>query len=145
MPADLADLLTTIERLWPVAGAEPWDSVGLVAGDPAAPVQRVLLTVDAVGDTVDEAIEWGADLIVAHHPLLLRGVTTVAEDRYKGSLLARLIRGDCALVAAHTNADVVERGTSAVLAGHLGLIDPAPIVPSACTSAARVPACCPGT
>ncbi|ANJ27090.1 Nif3-like dinuclear metal center hexameric protein [Agromyces aureus] len=131
MPADLADVLSTIERLWPVAGAESWDSVGLVTGDPAAEVRRVLFTVDAVGETVDEALEWGADLVIAHHPLLLRGVTTVAEDRYKGAILARLIRGGCALVAAHTNADVVERGTSAVLAERLGLVDTRPIVPSA--------------
>ncbi|SFR78151.1 dinuclear metal center protein, YbgI/SA1388 family [Agromyces sp. CF514] len=131
MPAALADVLATIERLWPVSGAESWDSVGLVAGDPRAQVRRVLLTVDAVGDTVDEALEWGADLVIAHHPLLLRGVTTVAEDRYKGSILSRLIRADCALVAAHTNADVVDRGTSAVLAERLGLVDARPIVPSA--------------
>lgn len=130
MTATLADVLATIERLWPIAGAEAWDSAGLVTGDPDAPVRRVLFTVDAVGETVDEALEWGADLVIAHHPLLLRGVTTVAEDRYKGSLIARLIRGDCALVAAHTNADVVERGTSAVLAERLGLVDARPIVPS---------------
>ncbi|GAA1834824.1 Nif3-like dinuclear metal center hexameric protein [Agromyces salentinus] len=129
MPA-LLDVLSTIERLWPAAGAEAWDSVGLVTGHPDAAVQRVLLTVDAVGETVDEALDWNADLVVAHHPLLLRGVTTVAEDRYKGSLLARLIRGDCALVAAHTNADVVESGTSAVLAERLGLVGSVPIVAS---------------
>ncbi|MFF2369250.1 Nif3-like dinuclear metal center hexameric protein [Agromyces sp. NPDC058110] len=137
MPAALADVLSSIERLWPAAGAEAWDSVGLVTGDPRATVQRVLLTVDAVGETVDEALEWGADLIIAHHPLLLRGVTTVAEDRYKGSILARLIRADCALVAAHTNADVVERGTSAVLAQRIGLVDARPIVPSAGPGAAE--------
>ena len=93
--------------------------------------RRVLLAVDAVGDTVDEAIEADADLLLVHHPLLLRGVTSVAEDRYKGALLARLIRADCALLAAHTNADVVADGVSAVLADRLGLVDAAPIVPGA--------------
>jgi dinuclear metal center YbgI/SA1388 family protein len=125
--ATLADLLTTIERLWPIAGAEAWDAPGLVTGDPAAPVRRVLFTVDAVAETVDEAIDERADLVIAHHPLLLRGVTSVAEDRYKGSLLARLIRAECALVTAHTNADVVVDGTSAVLADRLGLIESRPI------------------
>jgi dinuclear metal center YbgI/SA1388 family protein len=131
VPADLRDILTTIDRLWPLGGAEPWDAPGLVTGDPAASVERVLLVVDAVAATVGEAVETGVDLVVAHHPLLLRGVTSIAEDRYKGALLARLIRADCALVAAHTNADVVEAGTSAVLAERLGLIDARPIVPSA--------------
>lgn len=130
MPAVLAEVLTTIDRLWPVEGAEPWDAPGLVTGDPGAEVQRVVFAVDAVGATVDEAIASDADLLIAHHPLLLRGVTTIAEDRYKGALLARLIRSGCALVAAHTNADIVERGTSAVLAARLGLVDAVPIVPS---------------
>ncbi|GAA1062184.1 Nif3-like dinuclear metal center hexameric protein [Agromyces bracchium] len=136
MPVRLADVLSTVERLWPVSGAEPWDAPGLVTGDPEREVARVLLTVDAVASTVDEAIDSGADLIVAHHPLLLRGVTSIAEDRYKGALLAKLIRADCALVGAHTNADIVETGTSAVLADRLGLVDSVPIVPNA-TDAAR--------
>jgi putative NIF3 family GTP cyclohydrolase 1 type 2 len=68
-------------------------------------------------------------MLIAHHPLLLRGVTSVAEDRYKGAALARLIRGGCALFAAHTTADVVETGTSAVLAARLGLTNLSPIVP----------------
>ncbi|WP_400998341.1 Nif3-like dinuclear metal center hexameric protein [Agromyces sp. GXQ0307] len=136
MPASLADVLSTVERLWPASGAEPWDAPGLVTGDPSREVSRVLLAVDAVSATVDEAVASGSDLMIAHHPLLLRGVTSIAEDRYKGALLARLIRADCALVGAHTNADVVETGTSAVLAERLGLVDAVPIMPSA-TDAAR--------
>lgn len=129
MSAHLAEVLETIHRLWPLEGAEPWDAPGLVTGDPDAAIERVVFAVDAVAATADEAIEVGADLLVAHHPLLLRGVTSVAEDRYKGAILARLIRSGCALVAAHTNADVVEHGTSGVLAERLGLTDLRPIVP----------------
>ncbi|QTX06074.1 Nif3-like dinuclear metal center hexameric protein [Agromyces archimandritae] len=119
------------EDLWPAAGAEAWDAPGLVTGDPGAGVERIILAVDAVGATVDEALAAGADLLLTHHPLLLRGVTTVAEDRYKGALIARLIRGGCALLAAHTNADVVDAGTSAVIADRLGLLEQRPIVPDA--------------
>lgn len=125
----LADVLAVAESHWPVSGASEWDAPGLVSGDPAAGVTRIHLAVDAVAATVDEAIEAGADLLIAHHPLLLRGVTTVAEDRYKGAMIARLIRAGCALLTAHTNADVVESGTSAVLASRLGLQDAVPIVP----------------
>ncbi|MCU1441879.1 MAG: hypothetical protein JWQ59_29 [Cryobacterium sp.] len=114
-------------ELWPLAGAETWDAPGLLSGDPHREVRSILLAVDAVSDTVEEAIETDADLLLVHHPLLLRGVTTVAEDRYKGALLARLIRADCALLAAHTNADVVTDGVSDVIASRLGLIDAAPI------------------
>jgi dinuclear metal center YbgI/SA1388 family protein len=125
----LADANDAITALWPLAEAEGWDAPGLLSGDPAAPVERIHLAVDAVLDTVDEAVGLGAQLLLVHHPLLLRGVTSVAEDRYKGAVVARLIRGGCALVAAHTNADVVERGTSAVLAERIGLVDSRPIVP----------------
>jgi len=130
MPVTVHEVNRVIETLWPLSGAEPWDAPGLLAGDPAATVDHVHLAVDAVLDTVDEAIESGADLLLVHHPLLLRGVTTVAEDRYKGAALSRLIRAGVALVAAHTNADVVETGTSAVIAHRLGLTNVAPIVPS---------------
>ncbi|WP_353809854.1 Nif3-like dinuclear metal center hexameric protein [Agromyces sp. SYSU T00194] len=134
MPVSLADAVAAAHRLWPLDGAEAWDAPGLVSGDPRSEVSRVLLAVDPVGITVDEALDGGYDLLLTHHPLLLRGVTSVAEDRYKGALLARLIRGGCALLGAHTNADVVEEGTSAVLAAGLGLVDAQPIVPGAVPS-----------
>ncbi|WP_022887712.1 Nif3-like dinuclear metal center hexameric protein [Agromyces italicus] len=127
MPQQLADVLAVTERLWPASGTEPWDASGLVSGALDSPVHRILLAVDAVAATVDEAVEQGADLLIAHHPLLLRGVTSIAEDRYKGALLAKLIRGGSALLSAHTNADVVATGTSAVLAERLGLVAPRPI------------------
>ncbi len=127
---------TVVEQLWPVAGAESWDAPGLISGDPGRRVARIHLAVDAVAETVDDAISVGADLLLTHHPLLLRGVTSVAEDRYKGAMLARLIRADCALIAAHTNADVVPTGTSAVLAERLGLVAVAPIVSSPPSGAA---------
>jgi dinuclear metal center YbgI/SA1388 family protein len=121
----LADVIAVIERLWPASGAADWDSVGLVSGDLSAEISTIGLAVDAVPDTADEAVSAGFDLLIT---LLLRGVTTVAEDRYKGAVLARLIRANCALVSAHTNADVVETGTSATLADRLGLADVLPLV-----------------
>lgn len=125
----LSDLRQVAEQFWPAATAESWDRVGLVTGRDDAPVRRVLLAVDAVHDTVTEALEWNADVLLTHHPLLLRGVHTVAEDTAKGALLATLIRGGCALLAAHTNADAPEGGVSDVLAERIGLVDAQPIVP----------------
>ncbi|MGK9147083.1 Nif3-like dinuclear metal center hexameric protein [Plantibacter flavus] len=131
MTRTLRDVNDVIERLWPLTGAEDWDAPGLLVGDPEQPVEHVLLAVDAVRATIDEVLARPAGLLLVHHPLLMRGVTTVAEDRYKGALIARLIRGGAALVAAHTNADVVRDGTSDVLAQRLGLHDVTPIVPAA--------------
>lgn len=125
----LSDLRRVAEEFWPVATAESWDRVGLVTGRDDQPLRRVLLAVDAVAATVDEALEASADALVTHHPLLLRGIHSVAEDTYKGALLAKLIRGECALLAAHTNADSPEHGVSDVIARRLGLEGTAPIVP----------------
>lgn len=127
----LGDLRRACEELWPSGTAEPWDRVGLVSGADGAPLRRVLLAVDAVGATVDEALDWRADALLTHHPLLLRGIHSVAEDTAKGALLARLIRGGCALFAAHTNADQPEGGVSAVLAERLGLVQAEAIAPDA--------------
>lgn len=133
LPAEysLADLRRVTNDLWPVDTAESWDQVGLVTGSSDAPLRKVLLAVDAVGATIDEAIEWGADALITHHPLLLRGIHSVAEDTAKGALIARLIRGNCALIAAHTNADQPAGGVSDVIARRLGLRDAQPIVPRA--------------
>ncbi|WP_104134732.1 MULTISPECIES: Nif3-like dinuclear metal center hexameric protein [unclassified Cryobacterium] len=128
MSFSLADVTRIAHTLWPLDGAEAWDAPGLVSGDPARPIRSIHLAVDAVADTADEAIAAGADLLLTHHPLLLRGVTSIAEDSYKGALLSRLIRADCALLAAHTNADVVADGVSDVIAMRLGLIAALPIM-----------------
>ena len=128
MPETVSSVNAVIEKLWPIDAAEEWDAPGLLSGDPARGVSHIHLAVDAVVDTANEAIELGADLLLVHHPLLLRGVTSIAEDRYKGAVVARLIRAGCALVAAHTNADIVATGTSAVLAERIGLTDARPII-----------------
>lgn len=126
----IADVQDAVQRLWPAEGAESWDAVGLIAGDPNAEVRRIVLAVDATADTAREAIAAEADLLLVHHPLLLRGVTSVAESTIKGRVLAPLIRAHCGLLAAHTNADVVAEGTSGAIAEILGLDDVQPIVPS---------------
>ena len=123
----LSDFVAIAHTLWPLEGAEEWDSSGLVVGDPSQQINSVLLAVDAVSDTVTEAIDVKADLLLTHHPLLLKPIHSVSEERYKGSLLSGLIRNNIALLASHTNADVVENGVSDVIATALGLTDIAPI------------------
>ncbi|ORL37596.1 Nif3-like dinuclear metal center hexameric protein [Prescottella equi] len=125
----LADVIGALETAYPPALAESWDSVGLVAGDPADEVRKVVVAVDATTAVVDEALASGAQLLLVHHPLLLRGVDTVGAHTPKGALLHRLIRGGCALYSAHTNADRADRGVSDALAGALGLVATRPLVP----------------
>jgi dinuclear metal center YbgI/SA1388 family protein len=133
---DLAALVAALERRYPPVWAEQWDRVGLVVGDPEAPVRRAACVVDCVPETVAEALATGVDLIVAHHPLLLRGVSSVAATSYKGRIVHDLIRNDIALYVAHTNADVANPGVSDALAARLGLTDLRPLRPAAVGSAA---------
>ncbi|WP_233608629.1 Nif3-like dinuclear metal center hexameric protein [Nocardia stercoris] len=125
----LAEVIGVLEAAYPPRLAEKWDSVGLVCGDPAEPVTRVLFAVDATAAVVDEAIAWGAQALVVHHPLLLRGVDTVAASTPKGALLHKLIRHGCALFTAHTNADSADPGVSDALAAAIGLTVTGPIAP----------------
>jgi dinuclear metal center YbgI/SA1388 family protein len=124
----LADVVGVLERRYPPSTAESWDRVGLVTGDPDQPVRRVLFAVDPVAAVVDEAVAWGADLLVVHHPLLLRGVHSVAATEAKGALLHRLIRAGVALYTAHTNADAAAGGVADELARLVGLRDLRPLV-----------------
>jgi len=125
----LSEVIAALDALWPPARAEQWDAVGTVCGDPDAEITRVLFAVDPVQKIADEAAGLGAELIVAHHPLYLRGTTTVAASTFKGRLVHSLIKRDIALHVAHTNADSADPGVSDALAGALDLRVVRPLVP----------------
>lgn len=125
----LADVIGVLDEAYPRRLAESWDSVGLVCGDPAESVTRALVCVDVTDRVVDAAVASGADLILAHHPLLLRGVDSVAADTPKGRVIHRLVRAGIALFTAHTNADSARPGVSDALAARFGLLDTVPLRP----------------
>ena len=125
----LAELVEVLDGFYPPATAESWDAVGLVVGDPEQDVRRVLLAVDPVEATVREALDGGFDLLLSHHPLYLRGTTTVAATSPKGRAVHALVRGGCGLFVAHTNADVARPGVSDALAAAVGLGGVEPLQP----------------
>jgi dinuclear metal center YbgI/SA1388 family protein len=127
----LGQLMLAVEELWPESLAEEWDEVGLVAGHPSAGITRVMFAVDPTLEVIDEAIEWGAELLITHHPLLLKGVTSVAANTAKGKAVHRLIESGTALLTVHTNGDSAVGGVSDVLADALGLQDVAPLTRAA--------------
>jgi dinuclear metal center YbgI/SA1388 family protein len=124
MPA-LRDVLALMEQWYPARRADEWDAVGLVCGDPDQDVRRILLAVDPVAAVAEEAV--GSDLLVVHHPLFLRGTSSVAATTPKGRVVHRLLGSGCALFAAHTNADAPADGVSESLALALGLRDVRPL------------------
>lgn len=126
----LGDVMLAVEELWPASLAESWDAVGPVVGRPTAKAHRILFAVDPTAEVVDEAAEWGADLLITHHPLLLKPVSSVAASGPKGETVHRLIESGCALLTVHTNGDSAVGGVSDVLADALGLRNVRPLTPS---------------
>jgi dinuclear metal center YbgI/SA1388 family protein len=123
----LGEIVDLVHGWYPPDTADDWDAVGLVHGDPAQDVVKVMFAVDPTIEVAREAAEWGADLLVVHHPLFLRGVHGFAETTPKGRTLATLARAGCALLTAHTNADGAVLGVSAALATALGLTNQRPL------------------
>lgn len=119
MTVRLKDVIAALDVSYPPRLAQSWDSVGLVCGDPDDPIDAVTVSVDATAEVVETVGERG--LLLAHHPLLLRGVDSVAASTPKGSLIHQLIRRGAALFTAHTNADSANPGVSDALAQTLGL------------------------
>lgn len=119
--------MTVLDELWPPELAEDWDTVGLAVGNPQAEVARILLALDPTDATIDQAISSGADLLLTHHPLLLRGVTAVHEATLKGGMISKLIAAGVATANAHTNADAALGGVSDVLARAIGIRDARPL------------------
>ena len=126
----LGEVVDLIHSWYPPHTADSWDAVGLVAGDPLDEVHRVLLAVDPAPAVAREAADWGADLLLVHHPLFLRAVHGVAATTPKGRTLTTLSRAGCALLTAHTNADQAAGGVSEALAGAFGLRDAEPLLPA---------------
>ena len=123
----LAEVVDAFHTLFPPQLAAGWDASGLVAGRGAAKVSTVLFAVDALTATAEEAVAEGAQLLITHHPLLLRGAKFIPDSDYKGNVLHTLIEGGCGLLGAHTNADAAVEGVNEALCDAIGLIDREPL------------------
>lgn len=123
----LRDVVGVLERLYPPDTAQSWDQVGLVTGDPEQPVERILLALDPTLAVIEEARASGADLLITHHPLLMRGIHSVATTSAKGASVTGLVVADVALYVAHTNADVAAAGVCEALGSAAGLTDTEPL------------------
>ncbi len=127
----VADVVKAMELAYPPHLAESWDAVGLICGDPQDRVDTVAFALDCTDAVAEAAIEAQADMLIVHHPLLLRGVTGVSANTPKGRIIHRLIRNGVALFAAHTNADAARPGVNDRLAELLGVTPGAPLRPIA--------------
>ena len=113
MTATVNDIYGFIREIAPFETAADFDNVGILVGKSSAPVQKILVALDATMDVVREAKEIGADLIVTHHPLLFHARKTLTEDDPEGMILCEMVRSHLSLLSAHTNLDQTEYSGSA--------------------------------
>lgn len=125
----LSQVLTALDGLYPPKLAVDWDKAGLAIGDLQAPVRKIYFALDAVTETIEDALEWGADLIFTHHPFLFSPLASVTSQTDRGHNTLRLVRSGCALFSAHTNGDSARGGVNDVLALALGLRGTSPLLP----------------
>lgn len=123
----VGDIVAAVDRLAPFRLAETWDNVGLVLGDAARPVRRLLVCLDVTEAVCEEAERLRAEAVLAHHPLIFEGVRRLTADTPAGRLAVRLLGQGRAVIAAHTNLDSAQGGLCDILAGMLDLADLVPL------------------
>src|SRR5262249_12556061 len=116
-----------LERFAPPSLAADWDNVGLLLGERAAPVERVMTCLTVTPESAAEAVEQGAQLVVTHHPILFRGVKRLTDATAEGRTVLSLARAGVAVYSPHTAFDNTRDGINEALAGRLGLSDLAPL------------------
>ncbi len=132
----VGEVAQVLEQLAPLALAEEWDNVGLLVGDADWPADRVMTCLTITPETVAEAVEGRAQLVVAHHPLPFRPVKSITSATTVGRLLLELIRNSIAVYSPHTAFDSASAGVNQHIAIGLGMQEICPLIPS--TSDAEV-------
>jgi len=130
MPTAVQDIVASLFELAPANLAADWDNVGLLAGDPSAPVSGVAVALDPTPAAVAAAARAGAQLLVTHHPILFSPLRRVRTDEPEGEIIAAALRAGVAICAMHTNADRVRGGLNDLLAQGLRLRDVEVLEPS---------------
>ena len=117
----VADILKYVETLAPRNMKMDWDNVGLLCGSKSTPVTKILVALDPFEGVCQEAQEWGAQLIVTHHPLIFQAPKAITDETSIGRSIMGLCRAGISAINAHTNLDQAPGGVNDVLAQTLGL------------------------
>ena len=124
------EIIALFEDWSPKRYALDGDPVGVHIGQLNRPVKTVLTTLDVNEDVIDEAIEKGATLIIAHHPPIFRPLKGIATDTSQGRVIEKCLKNDITVYAAHTNLDVAPGGVNDMIAEQLGLIETKVVSPT---------------
>ncbi len=123
----IQQLLAVVDEVAAFRTAASWDNVGLMAGSPAARVQKILVGLDPTLSLLEEAASIGAQALLTHHPLIFKPLRSVDTDHPGGRFLKRALSADIAVIGCHTNLDLAVGGVNDVLAQVLGLVDLEPL------------------
>ncbi|MHB1422375.1 MAG: Nif3-like dinuclear metal center hexameric protein [Gemmataceae bacterium] len=123
----VASVVDYLDQFAPRELAAEWDNVGLLLGERSATVERIMTCLTVTPESAAEAIETRANLIVAHHPILFRGVKRLTDDTAEGRMLLGLARANVAVYSPHTAFDNTRDGINELLARRLALMDIAPL------------------
>ncbi|MFV0484582.1 MAG: Nif3-like dinuclear metal center hexameric protein [Bacteroidales bacterium] len=115
------DILNAINNFAPRTYQETWDNTGLLVGDKDMEAKGALITLDITEDVIEEALSKGINLIVAHHPLIFKGLKSITNSHWTERCVIKAIKNDIAIIAAHTNIDAIKGGVSYRMAEKLGL------------------------
>ena len=115
------DIRRAVNDIAPFELAESWDNPGLLVGDPATAVSKVLTCLDVTAAAAHKAVELDCNVIVSHHPLIFKGIRNLSVGEPATATLKVLLQHDIAVIAAHTNLDIAEGGVNDTLAHLIGL------------------------
>jgi dinuclear metal center YbgI/SA1388 family protein len=119
----IREIITYLETVAPPAFQESYDNAGLIIGDSEASITSALITLDVTEAVIDEAIETGCELIIAHHPVLFKGIKRLNGNNYVERCVIKAIKNDIAIYASHTNLDSVIGGVNTKICEKIGLTD----------------------
>jgi dinuclear metal center YbgI/SA1388 family protein len=125
------DIINVMERLAPSTLAESWDNCGLQAGSRFWPVRKIWVALDPLLQVIEAASHQKVDLLITHHPLMIKPITSIDVDSPLGQVIEKAITTKIAIFAAHTNLDSASEGINDMLAGLLGIQNAIPMVPAA--------------
>jgi len=123
-------IITALESTAPLAYQEDYDNSGLLTGSTEMDCNGILCTLDATEEVIKEAIQKGCNLVVAHHPILFKGITKINGKNYVEKALILAIKNDIAIYAIHTNLDNILGGVNQAIAQKLGLVNTKILLPT---------------
>jgi len=125
----LAQIIQALENLAPSTLQESYDNSGLLVGNQEMEISGALICLDSIEEVINEAISKKCNLVIAHHPIVFKGLKSLTGKNYIERTILKAIKNDIAIYAIHTNLDNVQQGVNAKIGELLGIDNPKILLP----------------